>query len=111
MRWRQLRRGAQYRKALRTTILTNVMRFATNQRTTTVQTSFDPLDYLDLDTGDAAAVKLARKARDLFYKAHIATHGAGSAYRFALAGQLRKYESFGVPDGRVRTVYYVGTQS
>ena len=77
-----------------------------------MQISFDPLTYIDSETGDrAAAVKLARKARDLFYKAHIATHGAGSAYRFALAGQLRKYESFGVPDGRVRTVYYVGTQS
>ena len=78
-----------------------------------MQISFDPLTYLD--NGAASdmtnAKGIARKARDAAYKAHISAHGAGSAYRFALAGQLRKYESLGVPDGRVRTVYYVGTQS
>ena len=64
------------------------------------QISFDPLDYGE--SRDAA-----RAARDAFYKDHIAKYGKGSARRWVLKNQLRKYESFGVPDGRVRDVFYV----
>jgi hypothetical protein len=74
------------------------------------QISFDPLTYQDRDgLDDNAAAKAALKARNVELKARKA---AGEiAYGWRLTGQLRPYASFGNPDGRVRTVYYITVQS
>lgn len=62
------------------------------------QISFDPLDY-----NECAA--LAKKERDAKYYA-MRKQGL-KVRRSVLTGQLRPYASFGVPDGRVRDIYYV----
>lgn len=71
-----------------------------------MQLSFDPLDFMDAQsiTQDEAQ-KQALRARNLELKRRRAN--GEKAIGFALRGQLRPYASFGVPDGRVRTVYYV----
>jgi hypothetical protein len=60
--------------------------------------SFDPLDYDE----NAAHAKLERDAK---YR-ELRKQGI-KCRRSVLRGQLRPYASFGVPDGRVRDVYYV----
>jgi hypothetical protein len=49
--------------------------------------------------------KAAIKARNEFYK-ELKLKGYNPV-RFSLPNQLKKYECFGVPDGRSCTVYYV----
>jgi hypothetical protein len=61
------------------------------------QVSFDPLDYT---SGEAA-----KKARDEYYR--DCKKDGKEAKRWVLRGQLQKYSSYGVEDGRVRDVYYV----
>ncbi len=77
------------------------------------QVAFDPLDFNDqqpwLTPETAASAALKERNRKL--KAYRAEHGKDSAYGWRLTGQLRPYASFGVPDGRVRTVYYITFQS
>jgi hypothetical protein len=74
-----------------------------------MQTAFDPLDVQDQDPSLdlAAASKLALMQRNAVLRTY---HLQGvKATGFSLRGQLRPYASFGVPDGRIRTVYYVQT--
>ena len=61
------------------------------------QISFDPLDYAD--SGEA---KRARNA-----KLRALRQAGANARGWTLPNQCRPYASFGVPDGRVRNVYYV----
>jgi len=71
-----------------------------------MQLSFDPLDFMDAqDISQDDAQKQALRARNIELKRRRAN--GEKATGFALRGQLRPYVSFGVPDGRVRTVYYV----
>ncbi len=68
------------------------------------QISFDPLDH-GFDADPVAAHKAAQKARNAHAKA---LKGEGVKVRsWRLTGQLQKYAGFGIPSGRVRTVYYV----
>ncbi len=78
------------------------------------QRSYDPLDYLDkgIATSHAQAKLMARQARDAELKALRHQYRALNLPRrtffgWSLPGQIRKYESFGVPDGSSRTVYYI----
>ena len=59
------------------------------------QKSFDPLEL--------GSPEQAKKARDSEYK-HLTIMGC-MCKRWVLKNQLRQYESFGVPDGRIRDVY------
>ena len=68
------------------------------------QISFDPLDH-NYDFGADLAHKAAQKARNAKAK-ELRAQGI-KVHCWRLTGQLRKYASFGVEDGRVRTVYYV----
>jgi hypothetical protein len=73
------------------------------------QYSFDPLTYLDEPsyrihtTSDAKA--RARRERDA--KMRDLRRSGINCKGWTLTGQLRKYSSFGVEDGRVRPVYYL----
>lgn len=72
----------------------------------TEQIRFDPLDFEDnMGLNPAAARKEAQAARRV-----IAAAKRKEGYEcksWTLTGQLRKYKSFGVEDGRVRPVYYL----
>jgi muconolactone delta-isomerase len=69
------------------------------------QIRFDPLDHMDAGMGEAEAAKEAQRQRRI---AKAQYHQEGYETRsWCLAGQLRKYKSFGVEDGRIRTVYYL----
>jgi len=72
------------------------------------QIGFDPLDFEDQYGMDpAAARKEAQAARRVVAKAK---EKEGYEVKiWTLTGQLRKYKEFGVPDGRVRSVYYLST--
>lgn len=74
------------------------------------QYRFDPLDYEDeqsMERKAAAAKALSdrnawmREIKRCYPDKNLAMNGT------SLRGQLRPYKSFGVPDGRVRTVYYI----
>lgn len=72
------------------------------------QRSYDPLDYLDagiVSTIKEATQKALQK-RNADLKAYRKQYGNGF-FGFALRGQVRPYKSFGVPDGSIRTVYYI----
>lgn len=75
----------------------------------TQEARFDPLQYLDLPANAGMtfeqATKQARADRDVCLR-HWRKEGK-NAKGWSLTGQLRKYKSFGEPDGRTRTVYYV----
>jgi len=62
------------------------------------QISYDPLDY---DGGHEQALA-ARNAR-----LRELRKGGRRARGHTLTGQLRKYSSFGVPDGSVRNIYLI----
>ena len=69
-----------------------------------MQRSYDPLDH-DYDLDPQAARKAAIQARNKDLKAFKAA--GRKAYGWTLANQLRQYAGFGIPDGRVRNVYYI----
>ena len=81
------------------------------------QVSFDPLLVFDYDMqprGDVwccasakEAAMTARKTRDAFLRGLRKRYPHQRFGGWALTGQLRKYKSFGVDDGRTRTVYMV----
>lgn len=73
-----------------------------------MQISFDPLKYEDAGMDAEAAVKQAKKDRNAKYKELI--NQGEFVKRWTLTGQLRQYVSFGVPDGRVRNVYYLSIE-
>ena len=67
------------------------------------QISFDPLDYVgQYEEGDHSKALADRNA-------HLKQlRKEGKQVRgWTLTRQLRTYASFGVPDGRVRNVYYI----
>lgn len=66
------------------------------------QIRFDPLDHDE----DAAAAKAARDARWRALRAE-----GRKASRWVLRDQLRKYAGLGIPDGRIRDVYYITVYS
>lgn len=66
----------------------------------TRQMSFDPLDQPW--NGDASACK---RDRDDYFRS-LRKQGI-PARRWVLRNQLQKYADFGIPDGRVRDVYYI----
>lgn len=71
-----------------------------------MQRAFDPLDYQDnFHCSIEEAVKLAKQARnkELAERRKLGQDVKG----WSLTGQLKPYASFGVPDGRVRTVFYL----
>ena len=61
------------------------------------QLRFDPLQY-----GTAAE---AKAARDMLYR--MLRKVGRNVYRWTLKNQLRQYAGLGIPDGRVRDVYYL----
>lgn len=75
------------------------------------QRTYDPLDILDdasygirgMDAAHKKALALRDEAAKLIRKCYPEITVRGSS----LTNQLRKYKSFGIPDGRVRTVYYM----
>lgn len=70
------------------------------------QLSFDPLHFEDqMGLDPAAARKEAQAARRAVAKSM--TRDGWTVKSWTLTGQLRQYRSFGVPDGRVRPVYYL----
>lgn len=70
------------------------------------QYGFDPLDFEDTNrVPRETAVKQALAARAVFVKE--AKKQGFDARMSTVTGQLKKYKSFGVDDGRVRNVYYV----
>lgn len=78
------------------------------------QFRWDPLDYEDeFKYADgsapdfATAIAMAKSDRTEYVKRFKNTYPQFEVRMWSLSGQLRQYKSFGVPDGRVRTVYYV----
>jgi hypothetical protein len=71
------------------------------------QQKFDPLDYVAMGYTDAEAHKAALRERNSTLKLLRKLNGKTSAKGWTLRDQLRPYASFGVPDGRVRNVYYI----
>lgn len=70
------------------------------------QMSFDPLVFEDnMGLSREEAVKEAIAARRAVIKKFRAE--GHMVKPWTLTGQLRQYKSFGVPDGRVRNVYYI----
>lgn len=70
------------------------------------QHSFDPLDFEDNNNVPReTAVKQALQARAWLVKE--AKKQGFDTKMWTLTGQLKKYKSFGVEDGRWRNVYYV----
>lgn len=71
-------------------------------------TRFDPLDYQDFFKVSATdAATMARKARDRLLREARAKWPQARFKGWTLTGQLRQYRSFGAPDGRIRSVYYI----
>lgn len=71
-----------------------------------MQISFDPLNFEYFDTLPEQACRDAIKERNAKMK-EMKKAGYKNVRGWRLTGQLRKYASFGVEDGRVRTVYYI----
>ena len=67
------------------------------------QFSFDPLNSMDAGLDAATAHKVAQRERNAALRDYRRQNV--KAYGWALRGQLRQYKSYGVEDGRVRTVY------
>ena len=71
-----------------------------------LQQSFDPLDFEDrMGMTPEQARKEAQTVRRMVAK--TLKMDGHSVKLWTLTGQLRKYKSFGVEDGRVRPVYYI----
>ena len=73
------------------------------------QYSFDPLFFqeeyqLPLDQATKLALNIRNLTKSKLIKAGLICKG------FCLTGQLKKYKSFGISDGRVRTVYYLSVK-
>lgn len=71
-----------------------------------MQVSFDPLNYDCFNADPKDAHRRAQIERNAA-KARLKSQGKLNVRGWRLTGQLKKYASFGVEDGRVRTVYYV----
>lgn len=71
------------------------------------QYRWDPLDYLGDSTTPEQAAKLALSARTRVMNMIRKERGDLGSKGWTLTGQVRKYASFGVEDGRVRNVYYL----
>lgn len=72
------------------------------------QYSFDPLHFEDnAGLTREEAVKEALACRNMVIRHIRKTRPDLVAKGWTLTGQLRQYKSFGVPDGRVRSVYYI----
>lgn len=71
------------------------------------QMSFDPLDFEDQGLTREEAVTAAKAARQVIVSRIRKERSDLTAKCWVLTGQLRKYKSFGVPDGRYRNVYYI----
>ena len=79
------------------------------------QISFDPLLVFDHNMQPLGgiwcresveeAARIAREARDAFLRGLRKQYPGQRFKGWALTGQLRKYRSLGVEDGRMRTVY------
>ncbi|CAB4168779.1 hypothetical protein UFOVP580_38 [uncultured Caudovirales phage] len=69
------------------------------------QISFDPLDHMDAGMTPEQAAKEAQRLRQIAKTQYQQEGCEVKAWR--LTGQLRQYKSFGVEDGRIRTVYYL----
>lgn len=69
------------------------------------QIRFDPLDWEDDGYESRAAAAQALARRNLWMRA-LAKRGIHTK-AWTLTDQLRDYKSWGVPDGRVRNVYYL----
>lgn len=73
------------------------------------QESYDPLDYDCFNHDPKQAHKLAKGLRDRNLR--LMKQQGKQCYGWRLTGQLKKYASLGVPDGRVRTVYYISCKT
>lgn len=71
---------------------------------TAKQISFDPLDF---GGDDELSHKAAMKARNAKLR-EVRSEGQ-QARGWTLTNQCRPWASFGVPDGRVRNIYYIST--
>lgn len=72
------------------------------------QMRFDPLDFEDnMGITPQEARKEALAARAIIKRAIQVSRPDFEVRAWTLTGQLRKYKSFGVEDGRVRNVYYL----
>jgi len=71
------------------------------------QYRWDPLDYVSTSTNEREAAKLALSARTRVMNMIRKQRPDLECRGWTLTGQLRKYASFGVEDGRVRNVYYL----
>jgi len=70
------------------------------------QMSFDPLDFEDrMNLTPEQARREAQAVRRMVAKTR--KQDGWEVKSWTLTGQLRKYRAFGVPDGRVRPVYYL----
>ena len=71
------------------------------------QHGYDPLDWEDEGLSPQEARKAALAARSMIKRHIITSRPDLEVHAWTLTGQLRKYKSFGVEDGRVRNVYYL----
>jgi len=71
------------------------------------QVRFDPLDYEDQGMSREDARKAALADRELCVRENSRKYPDYKFQRWTLTGQLRQYRSMGVPDGRVRSVFYI----
>lgn len=73
---------------------------------------FDPLDFQDTNgVSLEEAHEQAKQARAAIQAAIRKTRPDLKTRAARLTGQLRPYRSFGVPDGRFRTVFYLRIDS
>lgn len=79
---------------------------------TSGQFRVDPLDFED-EQGltPEAARRQALSVRNMLIRQIKKAQPRLSVRGWTLTGQLRQYRSFGVPDGRVRPVYYINVQT
>ena len=63
-----------------------------------MQISFDPLDFNE----DRKAALRARKER-----ADLERKAGHRVFAWTLPNQLKQYAGLGIPDGRIRNVYYL----
>lgn len=71
-------------------------------------TRFDPLDWADKGHSLEVAHEEAKAARSSMARQIRADYPGKFKLRMtSLPGQLKQYKSFGVSDGRTRTVYYL----
>lgn len=81
-----------------------------DSRDLTTQLRWDPLDEPDVGYARSdldEASRSAMKKRDAAARAIRKSYPALTVKSWTLAGQLRPYASFGVPDGHIRSVYYI----